>query len=58
MGKDRVLDKVTYVSRFGMKQAARLADAAHGRAVSLLGALPGETDDLAIVARFIHERRR
>ncbi len=58
VGKDRALDKVTYVSRFGMERAARLADEAQGRARSLLGELPGDTSDLASVARFIHDRRR
>jgi geranylgeranyl diphosphate synthase type II len=58
VGKDRALDKVTYVSRFGMERAAQLADEAQGRAGALLGTLPGDTSDLASVARFIHDRRR
>ena len=58
VGKDRALDKVTYVSRFGMERAARLADEAEGRARELLGELPGDTSDLAAVTRFIHDRRR
>jgi geranylgeranyl diphosphate synthase, type II len=58
VGKDRALDKVTYVSRFGMERAALLADEAEGRAKRLLGALPGDTSDLAAVTSFIHDRRR
>jgi geranylgeranyl diphosphate synthase type II len=57
VGKDRALDKVTYVSRFGMERAAQLADEAACRAQGLLGELPGDTSDLAAVTRFIHERR-
>ena len=30
VGKDRALDKVTYVSRFGMERAVRLADESRG----------------------------
>ena len=58
VGKDRALDKVTYVSRFGMERAAQLADEAQDRARTLLGELPGDTSDLAAVALFIHDRRR
>jgi geranylgeranyl diphosphate synthase type II len=58
VGKDRALDKVTYVSRFGMERAARLADESERRARELLGALPGDTTDLRAVTGFIHERRR
>jgi len=58
VGKDRALDKVTYVSRFGMKRAVELADEAERRARSLLLELPGDTADLAAVTSFIHERRR
>ena len=58
VGKDRALDKVTYVSRFGMERAVQLADEAQERARLLLGELPGDTSDLAAVTRFIHDRRR
>ena len=58
VGKDRALDKVTYVSRFGMERAAALADEAERGARSLLGELPGDTSDLAAVTSFIHDRRR
>ncbi len=58
VGKDRAMEKVTYVSRFGMERAMQLADEAQGRARSLLGELPGDTSDLVAVARFIHDRRR
>lgn len=57
VGKDRALDKVTYVSRFGMRRAAELADEAAHRAQKLLGGLPGDTSDLAALTSFIHKRR-
>jgi geranylgeranyl diphosphate synthase type II len=58
VGKDRALDKVTYVSRFGMERAGDLADEAQERALHLLRGLPGDTADLVAVTRFIHDRRR
>jgi geranylgeranyl diphosphate synthase, type II len=58
VGKDKALDKVTYVSRFGMERAAELADEARRRTLALLAELPGDTADLSAVTRFIHERRR
>jgi geranylgeranyl diphosphate synthase type II len=58
VGKDKALDKVTYVSRFGMERAVGLADESERRARELLGALPGDTADLAAVTGFIHDRRR
>jgi geranylgeranyl diphosphate synthase type II len=58
VGKDRAMDKVTYVSRFGMERAGVLADQAKLRAQELLGELPGDSFDLAAVTTFIHERRR
>src|SRR5690606_23812722 len=58
VGKDRALAKVTYVSQFGMERAVRLADESARRARALLGALPGDTADLAAVTGFIHDRRR
>jgi len=58
VGKDRALEKVTYVSRFGMTRAAALADEARERAQARLAELPGDTSDLAVVTGFIHDRRR
>jgi geranylgeranyl diphosphate synthase type II len=58
VGKDRALDKATYVSRFGMARAATLSDESRKRAEELLGRLPGDTSDLAAVTSFIHDRRR
>ncbi len=58
VGKDRAMDKVTYVSRFGMERALVLADEAEERARALLGELPGDVSDLAAVTGFIHGRRR
>lgn len=57
VGKDRALDKVTYVSRFGMRRALELADRSERRARELLGALGGDTADLAAITTFIHDRR-
>ena len=59
VGKDRALDKVTYVSRFGMERAAaaRRRGAAR-RAGELLGELPGDTVGPRRRHRFIHDRRR
>ncbi len=58
VGKDRALAKVTYVSRYGMRRAVELADESARRARGRLGALGGDTADLAAITRFIHERRR
>ena len=58
VGKDRALDKVTYVSRFGMERAGALADEAQERALAFLAELPDDTGDLVAVTRFIHDRRR
>ena len=57
VGKDRALDKVTYVSRFGMRRALELADRSERRARELLGALGGDTADLSAITTFIHDRR-
>ncbi len=57
IGKDRAQHKVTYVSRFGMDGAERLAAAAHARARERLAALPGDTSDLAAITDYIHSRR-
>ena len=43
VGKDRAQDKITYVSRFGMDGARRLAAEAAARAGERLAALPGDT---------------
>jgi len=48
---------VTYVSRFGMRRALELADRSERRARELLGALGGDTADLAAITTFIHDRR-
>ena len=58
VGKDRAQDKTTYVSRFGMDGARRLAAEAAARAGEHLRALPGDTRDLAAIAAYIHDRRR
>ena len=58
VGKDRAQHKVTYVSRFGMEGAARLAEEATERAYERLAALPGDTFDLAAHTAYIRRRRR
>jgi len=57
VGKDREQQKVTYVSRFGMEEAERLARAAYERAAERLAELPGATDDLAAITSYILCRR-
>ncbi len=56
-GKDRAQDKTTYVSRFGVKGARRLAAEACARAGECLGALPGDTATLAVLTTYIFRRR-
>jgi geranylgeranyl diphosphate synthase type II len=58
VGKDRAQHKVTYVSRFGMDGAERLAAEAAERAHERLAALPGDTSDLALLTTYIRRRRR
>jgi geranylgeranyl diphosphate synthase type II len=58
VGKDKVQSKVTYVSRFGMEEAGRMATATHGRALELLGGLPGDTEALAALTTYIRRRRQ
>ena len=58
IGKDRAQHKVTYVSRFGMDGAERLAAEAAQRAHERLAALPGDTSDLASLTAYIRRRRR
>jgi geranylgeranyl diphosphate synthase type II len=58
VGKDRAQHKVTYVSRFGMDGAERLAAEAAERAHERLAALPGDTSDLAVLTTYIRRRRR
>ncbi|HEY5386445.1 MAG TPA: farnesyl diphosphate synthase [Thermoleophilia bacterium] len=58
IGKDRAQQKVTYISRFGMARAERLAAEAADRAREGLLALPGDTSDLASLTAYIRSRRR
>jgi geranylgeranyl diphosphate synthase type II len=57
VGKDRAQDKVTYVSRFGLDGARRLAAEAEERARERLTALPGDTGDLASLTEYMGRRR-
>ena len=56
-GKDRAQHKTTYVSRFGLDGARRLAGESFGRAGGRLAALPGDTSTLAVLAAYIFRRR-
>ena len=58
VGKDRAQEKTTYVSRFGMDGARRLADEAAARAMERLAVLPGDPADLAALTGYIRRRRR
>jgi geranylgeranyl diphosphate synthase type II len=58
IGKDRAQQKVTYISRFGMARAERLAAEAADRAREGLLALPGDTSDLGSLTAYIRSRRR
>jgi geranylgeranyl diphosphate synthase type II len=58
VGKDRIQEKVTYVSRFGMDEAGRMATATHSRALARLDALPGDKAALAALATYIRYRRQ
>jgi geranylgeranyl diphosphate synthase type II len=57
VGKDREQHKVTYVSRFGLEDAERLASAAYERGRQRLAGLRGDTADLAAVAAYMRNRR-
>lgn len=58
VGKDRAQQKLTYVSRFGLAGAERLAAEAYERALVRLDTLPGDVVDLAAVTAYIRHRRR
>ncbi len=57
VGKDRAQAKVTYVSRYGLEEARRLARESHARARARLSALPGDTRELAMVTDYMLRRR-
>jgi len=56
-GKDAMLDKTTYVSRFGLEGARALAGESHERAAARLAELGGEAGSLGAVTDYIFERR-
>jgi len=56
-GKDALLDKTTYVSRFGLEGAHALAAESHERAAARLAELGGEAGSLGAVTDYIFERR-
>ena len=58
VGKDRAQAKMTYVSRFGVAGAERLAAEAYERALAGLQALPGDAADLGAVTAYVRHRRR
>jgi geranylgeranyl diphosphate synthase type II len=55
-GRDEKLARSTYVSRFGLDGARRLAEDAHARALAGLAALPGRTAALRAVTDYVHRR--
>jgi geranylgeranyl diphosphate synthase, type II len=56
-GKDAMLDKTTYVSRFGLEGARALAGESHERAGARLAELGGDAGSLGAVTDYIFERR-
>jgi geranylgeranyl diphosphate synthase type II len=56
-GKDERQAKTTYVSRYGLEGARRLAGESHARARARLGDLGGDVASLAAVADYIYRRR-
>ena len=57
-GKDRAQHKATYVLRYGLPAAERMAEESYGRVRALLKELPGETSALAAVAGYVYSRRQ
>ncbi|HEY0277709.1 MAG TPA: farnesyl diphosphate synthase [Solirubrobacterales bacterium] len=55
-GSDERLDKITYVSLFGLDRARELASESHAKACAALAETHGETDDLRRVADYIFTR--
>jgi geranylgeranyl diphosphate synthase type II len=55
-GKDAVAEKLTYVSRYGLREARNRAATAHAEARRLLADLPGDTASLAVVVDHVHRR--
>ena len=55
-GSDERLDKITYVSLFGLDRARALASESHAKASAALAETHGETDDLRRVADYIFTR--
>ena len=57
-GKDRAQHKMTYVLRFGLPAAQRMAEDSYRRVRELLAELPGETSALGAVAGYVYGRRQ
>ncbi len=55
-GSDERLDKITYVSLFGLDRARELASESHAKASATLAETHGDTDDLRRVADYIFTR--
>ena len=55
-GSDERLDKITYVSLFGLDRARALASESHAKASATLAEAHGDTDDLRRVADYIFTR--
>ena len=57
VGADERRGKVTYVSFYGLERARELASESHRRAVDLLAAVLGPTEDLAALTELIFARQ-
>jgi geranylgeranyl diphosphate synthase type II len=55
-GSDERLEKITYVSLFGLDRARELASESHAKASAALAETHGNTDDLRRVADYIFTR--
>jgi len=56
-GSDERHGKLTYVSLFGLEEAAGLAAESHRKARSALDEIEGNTSDLELITDFIHTRQ-
>jgi geranylgeranyl diphosphate synthase type II len=56
-GSDERLDRLTYVSAYGLKESERLALEARQRALAALDKVKGSTGFLAGITNYIYERR-
>jgi len=55
---DRALGKSTYVSLHGLEEARRLGEMEVSRALDALAGVPGDSDVLGALARYVTSRRK